>query len=125
MGPIVLTDCGSVGFCSIGVAVLVYPEGVWYGQVQAEDVDPIVVRDELAGDVLDGIFEVLVKHRHVETGDRHLVADRPPCPLAARLDREIDPARRLILLPERRELQFPFVCRLCGQERDWRCWRKQ
>src|SRR6476659_6157921 len=38
MGEIVLTDCGSVGFSSIGVAVLVYPEGVWYGQVQAKDV---------------------------------------------------------------------------------------
>ena len=42
MGEIVLTDCGSVGFCSIGVAVLVYPEGVWYGQVQAEDVPEII-----------------------------------------------------------------------------------
>ncbi len=29
-GTILLTDCGSVGFCSIGPAVLVYPEGVWY-----------------------------------------------------------------------------------------------
>jgi (2Fe-2S) ferredoxin len=37
-----LTDCGSVGFCSIGVAVLVYPDGVWYGQVQAEDVSEII-----------------------------------------------------------------------------------
>ena len=42
MGEIVLTDCGSVGFCSIGVAVLVYPEGVWYGQVTAEDVPEII-----------------------------------------------------------------------------------
>lgn len=41
-GEIVLTDCGSVGFCSIGVAVLVYPEGVWYGQVQPEDVGEII-----------------------------------------------------------------------------------
>ena len=37
-GPIVLTDCGSVGFCSIGTAVLVYPEGVWYAQVRERDV---------------------------------------------------------------------------------------
>ena len=37
-GKIVLTDCGSVGFCSIGTAVLVYPEGVWYAQVQSQDV---------------------------------------------------------------------------------------
>ncbi len=35
MGEIVLTDCGSVGFCSIGPAVLVYPEGVWYAQVNS------------------------------------------------------------------------------------------
>ena len=42
LGEVVLTDCGSVGFCSIGVAVLVYPEGVWYGQVQPEDVGEIV-----------------------------------------------------------------------------------
>ncbi|MEP7148666.1 MAG: (2Fe-2S) ferredoxin domain-containing protein [Acidobacteriota bacterium] len=42
MGEIVLTDCSSVGFCSIGVAVLVYPEGVWYGQVQPEDVAEII-----------------------------------------------------------------------------------
>ena len=41
-GEVVLTDCGSVGFCSIGAAVLVYPEGVWYAQVRAEDVDEIV-----------------------------------------------------------------------------------
>jgi (2Fe-2S) ferredoxin len=41
-GKIVLTDCGSVGFCSIGPAVLVYPEGVWYAQVTKEDVIEIV-----------------------------------------------------------------------------------
>jgi len=41
-GEIVLTDCGSVGFCSIGTAVLVYPEGIWYGQVTADDVPEII-----------------------------------------------------------------------------------
>src|SRR5687768_3544003 len=42
MGKIVLTDCGSVGFCSIGTAVLVYPEGIWYGQVSPRDVLEII-----------------------------------------------------------------------------------
>lgn len=42
MGEVVLTDCGSVGFCTIGTAVLVYPEGVWYAQVQPEDVREII-----------------------------------------------------------------------------------
>lgn len=41
-GTVVLTDCGSIGFCSIGTAVLVYPHGVWYGQVRAEDVPEII-----------------------------------------------------------------------------------
>jgi len=53
MGEIVLTDCGSVGFCSIGVAVLVYPEGIWYGQVQAEDVPEIIEEHLEKGNVVE------------------------------------------------------------------------
>ena len=53
MGEIVLTDCGSVGFCSIGVAVLVYPEGVWYGQVTASDVPEIIEQHLENGEVVE------------------------------------------------------------------------
>ena len=42
MGEVVLTECGSIGFCSVGTAVMVYPDGVLYGQVNAEDVTEIV-----------------------------------------------------------------------------------
>lgn len=52
MGEIVLTDCSSVGFCSIGTAVLVYPEGVWYAQVTAEDVPEIVEEHLIKGKVV-------------------------------------------------------------------------
>ena len=41
-GSVVLTECGSVGFCAIGAAVMVYPDGVWYAQVRASDVPEIV-----------------------------------------------------------------------------------
>jgi NADH-quinone oxidoreductase subunit F/NADP-reducing hydrogenase subunit HndC len=41
-GSVVLTECGSVGFCAIGAAVMVYPDGVWYAQVRASDVSEIV-----------------------------------------------------------------------------------
>ena len=51
-GTIVLTDCGSVGFCSIGTAVLVYPEGVWYAQVDAEDVKEIVEEHLIKGKIV-------------------------------------------------------------------------
>src|SRR5687768_18286418 len=37
-GSVVLTECSSVGFCAIGAAVMVYPDGIWYAQVQAGDV---------------------------------------------------------------------------------------
>lgn len=53
LGPIVLTDCGSIGFCSIGVAVLVYPEGIWYGQVREEDVPEIVEEHLINGRVVE------------------------------------------------------------------------
>lgn len=53
MGEVVLTECGSVGFCSIGVAVLVYPEGIWYGQVQPEDVTEIVEEHVEKGKVVE------------------------------------------------------------------------
>jgi NADP-reducing hydrogenase subunit HndC len=48
-GSIVLTECASVGFCSIGAAVMVYPDGVWYAQVRAEDV-PEIIEEHLFGE---------------------------------------------------------------------------
>ena len=42
MGQVLLTECGSIGFCSLGTAVMVYPDGVLYGQVCENDVHEIV-----------------------------------------------------------------------------------
>ena len=53
LGPVVLTDCSSVGFCSIGPAVLIYPEGVWYAQVTADDVAEIVEEHLVKGIVIE------------------------------------------------------------------------
>lgn len=52
-GSVVLTDCGSVGFCAVGAAVLVYPDGVWYAQVCAGDVAEIVEEHVVAGRVVE------------------------------------------------------------------------
>lgn len=62
-GPIVLTDCGSVGFCAIGPAVLVYPEGVWYAQVQKEDVSEIISKHLLGGEIVDRLALVNLDDR--------------------------------------------------------------
>ncbi len=53
MGECVLTECGSIGFCSIGVAVMVYPDGTMYGQVQPEDVPEIIEEHLEKGKVVE------------------------------------------------------------------------
>lgn len=53
LGEIVLTECGSIGFCSIGVAVMVHPDGTLYGQVQPEDVPEIIEEHIEKGNVVE------------------------------------------------------------------------
>lgn len=52
-GSIVLTECASVGFCAIGAAVMIYPDGVWYAQVRASDVPEIIEEHLLNGRVVE------------------------------------------------------------------------
>jgi len=52
-GSVVLTECASVGFCAIGAAVMVYPDGVWYAQVRAADVSEIIEEHLLNGRVVE------------------------------------------------------------------------
>jgi (2Fe-2S) ferredoxin len=51
-GSVVLTECGSVGFCAVGAAVIIYPDGVWYAQVRAADVREIVEEHVVSGRVV-------------------------------------------------------------------------
>ncbi len=51
-GTVVLTECASVGFCAIGAAVMVYPDGIWYAQVRAKDVPEIITEHILNGRVV-------------------------------------------------------------------------
>ena len=52
-GSVVLTECSSVGFCAVGVAVMVYPDGIWYAQVRSEDVAEIVEEHIINGRVVE------------------------------------------------------------------------
>src|ERR1043165_2151256 len=52
-GSVVLTECASVGFCAIGAAVMIYPDGVWYAQVRADDVPQIVEEHIINGRVVE------------------------------------------------------------------------
>jgi (2Fe-2S) ferredoxin len=63
MGEVVLTDCGSVGFCSVGPCVLVYPDGVWYAQVGAEDVQEIIEEHLQKGNVVERLALIEMEKR--------------------------------------------------------------
>jgi len=66
-GSIIVTECGSVGFCAVGAAVMVYPDGVWYAQVRASDVSEIVEEHLLNGRVVQrlALMTVPAKGREV------------------------------------------------------------
>ncbi|MEO7674647.1 MAG: (2Fe-2S) ferredoxin domain-containing protein [Pyrinomonadaceae bacterium] len=68
VGEVVLTDCGSVGFCSIGPCVLVYPEGIWYAQVSADDVPEIVEEHLKKGNVVERLALIELKVAELERG---------------------------------------------------------
>ena len=51
-GSVLVTECASVGFCAIGAAVMVYPDGIWYAQVRAADVPELVEEHILNGRVV-------------------------------------------------------------------------
>jgi (2Fe-2S) ferredoxin len=48
-GVIRANSAGCLDACAFGPTVVVYPEGVWYGRVQPEDVPEIVERHLVGG----------------------------------------------------------------------------
>lgn len=59
-GTILVTECASVGFCAIGPAVMIYPDGVWYAQVGTGDVREIVEEHLLNGRVVERLVLLTV-----------------------------------------------------------------
>jgi (2Fe-2S) ferredoxin len=68
-GTVVLTECGSVGFCAIGAAVMVYPDGVWYAQVRAKDVPEIVEEHIVNGRVVERLALLRVPSQSTDSTD--------------------------------------------------------
>lgn len=53
---VIVTEVRHVGGCSLGPNVIVYPEGVWYGRVEPEDVDEIIAEHILEGRVVQRLL---------------------------------------------------------------------
>jgi (2Fe-2S) ferredoxin len=56
-GDFMCTDCSSVGFCDIGPAVLVYPDGVWYAHVKPADVPEIIDSHLIGGQPVERLVQ--------------------------------------------------------------------
>jgi len=69
-GSIIVTECGSVGFCAIGAAVMVYPDGVWYAQVKAGDVKEIVEEHLVSGRIVKRLALLRVPNSLLECADQ-------------------------------------------------------
>ncbi|WP_428239431.1 (2Fe-2S) ferredoxin domain-containing protein [Gynuella sp.] len=52
-GRIALSASSCIGPCHIGPSVLVYPEGILYAEVGADDVDSIVEQHLINGEILE------------------------------------------------------------------------
>jgi (2Fe-2S) ferredoxin len=56
-GPLVRANkAGCLDQCELGPTVVVYPQGIWYGHVQPEDVPRIVQETVLGGRVLEDLL---------------------------------------------------------------------
>jgi (2Fe-2S) ferredoxin len=53
VGEVLLTECGSIGFCSFGTAVMVHPDGVLYGQVTVDDVPELIEKHIANGEPVE------------------------------------------------------------------------
>ncbi len=55
-GVVRANNAGCLDACESGVAVVIYPEQIWYGGVQVSDVDEIVQQHVLKGQVVERLL---------------------------------------------------------------------
>jgi len=48
-----VNNAGCLDACAHGIALVIYPEGIWYGGVKKEDVQEIVDRTIVRGEVIE------------------------------------------------------------------------
>lgn len=55
-GEVMVSNTGCFGLCEQGPIVVVYPDNVWYGGVQEDDVEEIIEEHMVAGKVVNRIL---------------------------------------------------------------------
>jgi (2Fe-2S) ferredoxin len=49
-------NAGCLDACEHGVSMVIYPEGIWYGGVKKEDIEEIIDRTILNGEVIQRLL---------------------------------------------------------------------
>ena len=49
-------NAGCLDACEHGITMVIYPEGIWYGKVQKEDIEEIIDRTILNGEVIQRLL---------------------------------------------------------------------
>jgi (2Fe-2S) ferredoxin len=68
---------GCLDQCELGPTVVIYPQAIWYGGVQPEDVPRIVERTVIGGEV---IAELVISDELLNTKGGRLPPGTPPSP---------------------------------------------
>ncbi len=55
-GVVRVNNAGCLDACAFGVALVIYPDGLWYGGVRKEDIHEIVDRTILNGEVIERLL---------------------------------------------------------------------
>jgi (2Fe-2S) ferredoxin len=78
LNPLVRANAaGCLDQCELGPTVVIYPQGIWYGKVQPEDVPRIVEQTLIANQV---IGELLIPDELLNTKGGRVPPPAPPCP---------------------------------------------
>lgn len=57
LGPLVRANkAGCLEQCELGPAVVIYPQGIWYGNVTLQDVDRIIDETVIGGNVIEELL---------------------------------------------------------------------
>ncbi|HUI11606.1 MAG TPA: (2Fe-2S) ferredoxin domain-containing protein [Bacteroidota bacterium] len=67
---------GCLDACEFGVSMVIYPEGIWYGRVTADDVPQIVEKTVLNGEVIERLL--IRDARYAPAENRFPILPLPP-----------------------------------------------
>jgi (2Fe-2S) ferredoxin len=67
---------GCLDGCEFGVTMVIYPDGIWYGRVQKEDVPEIVDRTIINGEVIQRLL--IGEKRFAPDALQYFKLDLPP-----------------------------------------------